>query len=52
MIFYLIHRLIFEGTATYGGLRHFADIDITYAITFIMLFYSTAASPRWADSPR
>jgi len=38
MIFYLIHRLIFEGTATYGGLRHFADIDMTYAITFAMLF--------------
>ena len=37
MIFYLVHRLILEGTATYGGLRHFADINTTYLITAVML---------------
>jgi uncharacterized membrane protein len=37
MIFYLVHRLILEGTATYGGLRHFTDLSTTYLITFFML---------------
>jgi len=37
MIFYLVHRLILEGSATYGGLRHFADINTTYAVTIVML---------------
>ncbi len=37
MIFYLVHRLILEGSATYGGLRHFADINTTYIITIVML---------------
>ncbi|BCG64149.1 MAG: hypothetical protein methR_P1917 [Methyloprofundus sp.] len=37
MIFYLVHRLIFEGSATYGGLRHFTDINMTYLITIVML---------------
>lgn len=37
MMFYLVHRLIFEGTATYGGLRHFADINMAYLITLVML---------------
>jgi uncharacterized membrane protein len=37
MIFYLVHRLILEGSATYGGLRHFSDINTTYIITLVML---------------
>jgi uncharacterized membrane protein len=37
MMFYLVHRLILEGTATYGGLRHFADINTTYLVTLVML---------------
>jgi uncharacterized membrane protein len=37
MIFYLVHRLTLEGTATYGGLRHFSDLDTTYIISIIML---------------
>ncbi|MDX2504377.1 MAG: heparan-alpha-glucosaminide N-acetyltransferase domain-containing protein [Gammaproteobacteria bacterium] len=37
MMFYLVHRLILEGTATYGGLRHFADINMTYLVTLVML---------------
>jgi hypothetical protein len=37
MIFYLVHRLILEGTATYGGLRHFSDLNTTYVISIVML---------------
>ena len=37
MIFYLVHRLILEGAATYGGLRHFADLNTTYIISIVML---------------
>jgi uncharacterized membrane protein len=37
MMFYLVHRLILEGTATYGGLRHFSDLSTTYVITVLML---------------
>ena len=37
MIFYLVHRLILEGTATHGGLRHFADLNATYLISIVML---------------
>ncbi|MFV2003924.1 MAG: DUF1624 domain-containing protein [Gammaproteobacteria bacterium] len=38
MMFYLVHRLALEGTATYGGLRHFADLDTVYIISVVMLF--------------
>lgn len=37
MMFYLVHRLILEGTATHGGLRHFADLNTTYLISIVML---------------
>lgn len=37
MMFYLVHRLILEGSASYGGLRHFADINASYIVTLIML---------------
>lgn len=37
MMFYLVHRLILEGTATYGGLRHFSDLNSAYMITIVML---------------
>ena len=37
MIFYLVHRLILEGSATYGGLRHFADLNTTLIISIVML---------------
>ena len=37
MIFYLVHRLILEGTATHLGLRHFSDLTTTYIITIVML---------------
>jgi len=37
MIFYLVHRLILEGTATYGGLRHFSDLNTTYIVSIVML---------------
>ena len=37
MMFYLVHRLILEGSATYGGLRHFSDINTTYLVTLVML---------------
>jgi len=37
MMFYLVHRLILEGTATYGGLRHFSDLSTTYMISIVML---------------
>lgn len=37
MMFYLVHRLILEGTATYGGLRHFSDLNTTFLISAVML---------------
>lgn len=39
MMFYLVHRLILEGSATHGGLRHFADLDTTFIISLIMLIF-------------
>ncbi len=37
MIFYLVHRLILEGTATHAGLRHFTDLKTTFVISLVML---------------
>lgn len=37
MIFYLVHRLFLEGTATYGDLRHFGDMNTAYLTSLIML---------------
>jgi hypothetical protein len=37
MIFYLVHRLILEGTATHAGLRHFSDLKTTFTISIVML---------------
>lgn len=37
MMFYLVHRLILEGTATHGGLRYFANLNTTYLISIVML---------------
>ncbi len=37
MIFYLVHRLILEGTATYGGLRNFSELNTTYIVSIAML---------------
>jgi len=37
MMFYLVHRLVMEGTATYGGLRNFSDVYMAYLVTFVML---------------
>jgi uncharacterized membrane protein len=37
MIFYLVHRLILEGSATYGGLRHFSNLEMTFSISIVML---------------
>lgn len=37
MMFYLVHRLLLEGSATYGGLRHFADLNTIYVISLVML---------------
>ncbi|HHO59596.1 MAG TPA: DUF1624 domain-containing protein, partial [Thiotrichales bacterium] len=37
MIFYLAHRLVFEGTATFGGLRHFGDLNTAYLASLVML---------------
>jgi len=39
MIFYLVHRLILEGTATYGGLRHFSDLNTSLLISAVMLVF-------------
>ncbi len=39
MIFYLIHRLILEGTATHAGLRHFSDLNSTFVISIVMLVF-------------
>ncbi len=41
MFFYLVHRLVLEGSATYAGLRHFGDLSTTYigaAIGLIVLY--------------
>jgi hypothetical protein len=37
MIFYLVHRLILEGTATYAGLRHFSDLNTSLLISVALL---------------
>ena len=37
MMFYLVHRLILEGTATHAGLRHFSDLNTTFLISAVML---------------
>lgn len=37
MIFYLVHRIILTGSATYGGLRDFSDLQTSYIIAAIML---------------
>jgi len=37
MIFYLAHRLVLEGSATYAGLRHFSDLKTTFTISAVML---------------
>ena len=37
MFFYLVHRLLLEGSATYLGLRHFTELGMTYAITLALL---------------
>jgi hypothetical protein len=39
MMFYLVHRLILEGTATYGGLRHSADLNTTYLVSAVTLIF-------------
>jgi uncharacterized membrane protein len=39
MIFYLVHRLILEGTATHAGLRHFSDLTTTFLISAVMLLF-------------
>lgn len=37
MMFYLVHRLILEGTATYAGLRYFSDLNTSLLISAVML---------------
>jgi len=37
MIFYLVHRLLLSGSATYGGLWHFADLNTIYVVSVVML---------------
>ena len=37
MMFYLVHRLILEGTASYAGMRHFTDLQTSLLISGIML---------------
>ncbi|WP_370981073.1 DUF1624 domain-containing protein [Agaribacterium sp. ZY112] len=37
MIFYLVHRVILTGTATYAGMSGFTDLQTCYLITFVML---------------
>ena len=36
MFFYLVHRLLLEGTATHAGLRHFGDLDTVFVVSLIM----------------
>ena len=37
MIFYLVHRILLTGTATYAGLNDFTNLTSTYIITGILL---------------
>lgn len=37
MMFYLVHRLILEGTATHAGLRHYSDLSTTFVISLVLL---------------
>ncbi|TYK65260.1 DUF1624 domain-containing protein [Colwellia echini] len=37
MMFYLVHRILLTGTATYGGLHHFTNLTYTYIITGLLL---------------
>lgn len=37
MFFYLVHRLVLEGSATYAGLRGFGDLTTTYVGSVIAL---------------
>jgi uncharacterized membrane protein len=37
MMFYLVHRILLTGTATYADMKGFTDLPTTYLITAIML---------------
>ncbi|MEI6894172.1 MAG: heparan-alpha-glucosaminide N-acetyltransferase domain-containing protein [Colwellia sp.] len=37
MMFYLVHRIVLTGTATYGGLHSFTNLSNTYLITGVAL---------------
>lgn len=37
MMFYLVHRLILEGSATHAGLRHFSDLNTAFIISLVLL---------------
>jgi len=37
MMFYLVHRIILTGTATYGGMKGFTDLNTVYIISFVTL---------------
>jgi hypothetical protein len=37
MFFYLIHRMVLEGLAQWGGLRGFGGLTATYVITLVFL---------------
>lgn len=37
MLFYLVHRLVLEGTATHAGLRGFGDLNTVYIVSAVML---------------
>ncbi len=37
MMFYLVHRILLTGTATYGGLSDFTNLTNTYLITVVLL---------------
>jgi uncharacterized membrane protein len=37
MFFYLVHRVVFDATAAYGGLQDFGTISATYAVGVAML---------------
>lgn len=36
MFFYLVHRLLLEGTATHAGLRHFSDLNTVFIVSTVM----------------
>jgi uncharacterized membrane protein len=36
MFFYLVHRLLLEGTATHAGLRYFGDLNTVFVVSLIM----------------